>query len=125
MLNATPINMIGCMNEEEAPEKPILFVRKPETVEQTVRRLALDTKNIKWSKHARQRMDERSITDKHVVDVLRRGCQKGETEGGDNPGEWKIKMTYQVKGRREVGVVVITVRNAHLLVKTVEWEDLR
>jgi hypothetical protein len=64
------------MAEEEAPKKPIVFARKPETIEQTVRRLALDTKNIKWSWHARQRMSERSITDKYVLDVLRRGSQE-------------------------------------------------
>jgi hypothetical protein len=33
-------------------------------------------------------------------------------------------MVRAVKGRREVGVVVLTVRNEYLLVKTVEWEDL-
>jgi Domain of unknown function (DUF4258) len=113
------------MADEEAPPKPILFVPRPETVEQMVRRLAADTSNIKWSKHALTRMHERGITDKVAIDVLRRGSQKGATEGGDNPGEWKVKMTYQGKGRRDVGVVVITVRNARLFVKTVEWEDLR
>ena len=33
-------------------------------------------------------------------------------------------MPRAVKGRREVGVVVVTVKGTHLLVKTVEWEDL-
>src|SRR5262245_23547249 len=113
------------MEEKKAPSEPIPFAPRPETVEQMVRRLAADTNNIKWSKHALARMSERGITEKQAVDVLRRGFQKGATEGGDNPGEWKVKMTYQIKGRREVGVVVITVRNARLFVKTVEWEDLR
>jgi hypothetical protein len=119
--------MIGVMSEEdEAPSPNVAgFAPRPETIQEMVRRLARDTKNIKWSRHALQRMDERGITDKYAVDVLRHGSQKGAAEGGDNPGEWKVKMTCQMKGRREVGVVVITVRNARLFVKTVEWEDLR
>jgi hypothetical protein len=105
------------MEEENAPPSaPIQFVRRPETVEQTVRRLAADTGNIKWSRHALKRMQERGITDKMAVDVLRHGSHQGAAEGGDSPGEWKVKMTYQTKGRREVGVVVITVRNARLFV---------
>ena len=103
----------------------VLLAPRPNTMRDIVRRLAQDTKNVKWSKHALERMDERDITDKYVIDALRYGSQKGATERGNNAGEWKLKMVFQVKGRREVGVVVIMVRNARLFVKTVEWEDLR
>jgi len=34
-------------------------------------------------------------------------------------------MVKEVKGRREAGVVVLTIRNERLLVKTVEWEDVK
>jgi hypothetical protein len=34
-------------------------------------------------------------------------------------------MVWQINGPREVGVVVLTIeKNARLLVKTVEWEDV-
>jgi hypothetical protein len=112
------------MSEDEAPKRAIVFVPRPETVEARVRRLAAKTVNIKWSNHALARMNERGISDKFAVDALRNGSQRGPAEGGSNIGEWKIKMVYQTRGRREVGVVVITVRDAYLLVKTVEWEDL-
>lgn len=95
------------------------------TVESMVRRLAQDTDNIAWSDHAMNRMIQRNISDVVAVDVLRKGAAVGDVEAGQNPGEWKIKMTHPVKGRREVGVVVLTVRNARLFVKTVEWEDLK
>ncbi len=34
-------------------------------------------------------------------------------------------MVRAVRGRREVGVVVVTLRNEKIFVKTVEWEDVR
>jgi len=112
------------MTEASDPKKAPVQLLRPETIRDLVHRLALDTANIGWSTHAIDRMPERGITDKMVVDVLRRGAPKGAIEGGKNPGEWKVKMVWQMKGRREVGVVVVTVRNARLFVKTVEWEDL-
>jgi hypothetical protein len=105
-------------------QKPLVFVPSVKTIAELVNRLAADTNNIGWSDHAFKRMAERGITDVIAVDVLRLGYPNGDIEPGKNPGEWKIKMVRPVKGRREVGVVVLTVRNARLLVKTVEWEDL-
>jgi hypothetical protein len=104
--------------------KAVAFRMRPEPIRDLVRRLAADSENVKWSTHAQERMVERGITDKTVMDVLRLGEPKGEIEAGANPGEWKVKMVRTVKGRREVGVVVLTVRSEHLLIKTVEWEDL-
>src|SRR5689334_15079494 len=95
------------------------------SIEVMVHQLAQSTDNISWSDHALERMEEREISDVVAVDVLRYGTSKGAIEPGKNPGEWKVKMTMPVKGRREVGVVVLTVRNARLYVKTVEWEDLK
>ncbi len=71
-----------------------------------------------------ERMDERGITDHIAVEVLRTGWPKGIIEPGSHPGEWKVKMVKEVRGRREVGVVVITIRSERLFVKTVEWEDV-
>ena len=58
-----------------------------------------------------------------MLDVLRHGEIKGDIEPGQRPGEWKVKLIREAKGRREAGVVVLVVRNARLFVKTVEWED--
>jgi hypothetical protein len=128
--------MIGVMSDEDAAPKPsvrvpisapantVEFKPRHEAIRELVRKLAANTSNIKWSNHALERMSERGITDKFALEAMRQGMPKGDVEAGQNPGEWKIKMTHRPKGRREVGVVVITVRNARLLVKTVEWEDL-
>jgi hypothetical protein len=114
-------------NPEEANIVPLPIpapVPTARTIEAMVRKLAEKTDNIAWSDHALKRMYERDIPDVVAVEVLRSGIAKGEIESGKNAGEWKVKMTKPVKGRREVGVVVLTVRSARLFVKTVEWEDL-
>lgn len=106
-------------------KKLVFFVPKPAAIRDMVRRLAQDTANIKWSTHALDRMEERGITDRVAVEVLRRGEIRGDIAPGKSRGEWKLKMVREVKGRREAGVVVIMVRNSTLFVKTVEWEDSR
>jgi hypothetical protein len=113
------------MSEDQPPPATVAFRVRPETIRDLIHKLALNTKNIKWSRHAEDRMYERGISDKFAVDVMRYGSPKGEIEPGRSRGEWKVKMVYRVKGQREVGVVVITVREACLYVKTVEWEDMK
>lgn len=115
--------MIGVMPQAKDTSRAVQFELRPETFRDLVRRLAADTANIKWSQHALDRMDERGITDKTVLDVLRLGDVRGSLEAGRSAGEWKGKMVRQVNGRREVGAIVVTVRNARLFLKTVEWED--
>jgi hypothetical protein len=115
--------LIGVMPEARTP-RTAEFRPRPETIREMVTRLALDTKNIAWSVHAFERMHERGITDHVAVEVLRKGWPKGPIEPGDKPGEWKVKMVREVRGRREVGVVVITISDRRLFVKTAEWEDV-
>jgi hypothetical protein len=138
--------MIGVMSDDDSTPKPpplpaialssaarpfpvvatntVEFRPRPETFRNLVQRLAADTVKIGWAKHAHERMAQRGISDKFALDALRFGVVKGAIDAGANPGEWKGKMTHRAKGRREVGVVVITVRHQRLFVKTVEWEDL-
>lgn len=119
--------MIGIMTKSPKPVGlglPVPIVPRLSQLGEMVRRLAADSDNIKWSDHAFVRMDERGITDVVALDVMRLGEPNGPVEAGVNADEWKIKMTRAIKGRREVGVVVVTVKSTHLLVKTVEWEDL-
>jgi hypothetical protein len=101
------------------------FAPRPEELLERIRRVAKESKNVGFSTHAEDRMDERGITDLDVLRVLRSGDIKGEVEAGRSEGEWKAKVTAPIKGRREVGVVVLVIHNRKLRVKTVEWEDLR
>ena len=96
---------------------------RPDQALRIIQELAVDTANIAWSRHARERMAERDITDRVALDVLRKGYVKGDVDPGDSAGEWKVKVCREVKGRRQVGVVVVFVRAKRIFVKTVEWED--
>jgi hypothetical protein len=112
------------MPDAKEPRKAEVVRFRPESIRDTIYRLALSTSNIAWSRHALERMTERGITDRMAVEVLRLGSIKGPIEGGKHEGEWKAKLAWQMRGRREIGVVVVLVRNSRLFVKTVEWEDL-
>lgn len=106
------------------------FRPKPSVLEALVRKIAIDSRNVRWraqsyETHTESRMDWRDITDDMMFEVLRTGYLKGGVEPGKYPGEWKLKMCKELKGRREVGVVTILIRQATLFIKTVEWEDLR
>jgi hypothetical protein len=106
------------------PSDPVAFRPSPQKAAEIVRRLAADSRNVAWSIHALERMLERDITDEMALAVLRNGYVAGEVMPGQNAGEWKVKMTKEIKGRRHVGVVTLLIRGQRLLVKTAEWEDV-
>jgi len=92
--------------------------------EQQIKSIAANSGNIKWSRHALTRMDERGIDDVDILRTLRSGMIAGDPEATQDPG-WKCKMVKRIRGSREVGVVTIIIRGARLLIKTVEWEDVK
>lgn len=57
-----------------------------------------------------------------ILRVLRTGIVKDEPEQTEFK-EWKCKVTGNIRGSREVGVITIILRNGGLFIKTVEWED--
>jgi hypothetical protein len=88
-----------------------------------IRRWAREPASLLLSIHARERMDERGISELDVLRALSRGCLDGGVLEVDQ-GEWKCKMTLRIRGERVAAVVVLILREASmLLVKTVEWED--
>lgn len=113
------------MSDDPSSNRVARLVPRASDFEIRVHRLAADSRNIKLTMHARERMRERDISIRTVFTVLREGSVCGEIEFGNNPGEFKAKLTLNVKGRREVGVVVLTINGDLVVVKTVEWEDMR
>jgi hypothetical protein len=83
---------------------------------------AVKTENVIFGDHASERMEERGITDAQIYEVLRKGHVIDPPERTQF-GEWKCKMTRQLRGGREIGVVAIILSSAKLFLKTVEWED--
>jgi hypothetical protein len=59
-------------------------------------------------------MAERNITDRMALEVMRKGYVKGTIEAGEHADEWVVKLVEQMKGQREVGVVVSVVGGAKL-----------
>jgi hypothetical protein len=92
--------------------------------EKAIRKSAQDADNVILGKHAMERMSEREIFTADVLRILRTGWVDGEPEHTDS-GEWKCKITLDIKRGRTAGVVTIIMHNDMLFVKTVEWEDIR
>jgi hypothetical protein len=90
-----------------------------------VKEIAIDSAKVMFSNHSLDRMEERGITTLDVSRVLKTGDIKGDIIAGKNKGEWKCKITKQMKGNREVGVVTVVKNADRLFIKTVEWEDLK
>ena len=89
-----------------------------------IARIAHADRSVYFGRHARERMEERSITRQDAIRVLRMGEIEGEIEGGQKPEEWKCKVIGRVKGSREIGVVTVVAGGESIFIITVEWEDL-
>lgn len=88
-----------------------------------VRIIAGDSAKVGFSKHARERLSLRGISNIEAIRVLRLGDIKGKVTPGNQSGEWRCKVTAPLRGSREIGVVTIVCHESTLFVKTVEWED--
>jgi hypothetical protein len=88
-----------------------------------IRALAKETKNIALSRHAEDRMWERDISAMEVFEVLRLGMIDGAPWVEPESAEQACKVVLRKKGSRTIGVVTIILAADGLLVKTVEWED--
>jgi hypothetical protein len=136
LMGREPINMIGVMADENDPPKPALHVEvwkptlppavyapRPEKLLAIIRFLAPHSERVIFSRHARERMEEREITDLDAIRALRLGHIKGEIRPGKKVGEWVCKVAYQIRGARQIGVVTIVIQSQTLWINTVEWED--
>jgi hypothetical protein len=111
------------MRRQKSADAVVPFRPKPSFILNMVRKSAADSQNVSFGTHARERLEERGITDREAIKVLRTGELKGDIEPGNERGEWKCKIVAPIKGSREVGVVTVVLVDGHLFVKTVEWED--
>ena len=108
------------MRPHPLPDRP-----RPELLVRRIHHLATDSGNVILSKHAMERMAERDIADIEVFRILRDGIL-AEEPTQTTRGEWKLKLVKRLRGNRDAGVVTIILHgDRKLLVKTVEWEDLK
>ena len=88
-----------------------------------IRFLATESDRIDWAEHAHERMEERDITVRDALRVLRNGDIEGAITPGRSQGKWQCKVVFPIKGSREAGVATVVIEGERLFVKTVEWED--
>lgn len=91
-----------------------------------IRQIAADSSCVIWTKHVRERMEQRGIDAVDVLHILKSGTVEGVPEDGANAGELKVKLIKRLSSGREAGVVVVLV-SEHTRIKlvTTEWEDLK
>ena len=87
--------------------------------------LAKDAKNIKYTKHARERLGDRDFSIRDVEKVLCNGIIIEEPREGKK-GDWSYLIQYWGLERtaRDVGCATIILKDNKLLVKTIEYIDL-
>jgi hypothetical protein len=109
----------------QEPAKVLYLRPRPEVLLQTIRRLSAAGK-VSYVDHSLlERMPERGFDVLDVKHVLKKGRIVGEIERGAKTGEWKAKVVGWLDGTtRNMGVVVVVVREQRLLIVTTEWEDL-
>lgn len=88
-----------------------------------IRLLAALSRNIRFTEHAFDRMEERGITTLDTLRALRAGRIEGEIAAGRRAGEWICKVVERQPKARALGVVTVVVEDRMLRVVTVEWED--
>ena len=81
-----------------------------------IRGLAENSFNIRWSQHARDRMDERGITSREALETIRGGEIFGKIVPDDD--EWKVTLKRRRAGR-VVQVVLAVSDGGDLTVVTV------
>ncbi len=107
----------------ERKDRRIIPLRlRAERAQEIIREIARDTSKVILSDHAKERMEEREISDIEVYRVLQTGHVMAEPTRTENK-EWKCKVVKRLKGSREAGVVTIILANGMLFAVTVEWED--
>lgn len=90
-----------------------------------VRALSMDTSNLRWSSHIRERMIERGIDSEDVLRILRNGDVESPPVEGQYSGEWRVKLTRKLSNGRVAGVVTVIINDRTLRLVTTEWEDYR
>ncbi len=105
--------------------RPINWAKlRMDEAERIIRERAVITANVIFGVHAFERIDERSITQLEVYNILRMGHVEGAAQKNIE-GEWEVVVVKRMPGSREAGVITIIFQDRdNLFVKTVQWMDV-
>lgn len=83
------------------------------------------TENVIFTDHAWDRIEERDITREDVFRILRSGrCV--EAPQRNEKGHWQVIVSKRLQGSREAGAVTIILEDSEkLIIRTVQWMDVR
>jgi Domain of unknown function (DUF4258) len=95
-----------------------------EDAQKRVREIAWESKQVIWTDHALERMQERGFTLPEVLTSLR-GGYVDEPPTEEAYREWKCKVTKNFRGRTVGVITVVLDQQGQLVIVTVEWEDIR
>jgi hypothetical protein len=95
-----------------------------ESAQKRVRQIAWESGDVIFTHHAEERMKDRGISVPEVLEILR-GGYIDDPPRLEVEGEWKCKVTANLRGRTAGVVTVILDEEGQLIIVTVEWEDYR
>lgn len=98
------------------PPRGKLHSNDAEKIIRTIKR-----KNVIFSIHAFERMEEREILKEDVHWILENGY--ADTPNLNNNGEWEVIMERKLRGERKAGIVTVILSEKKLFIKTVLWRD--
>jgi hypothetical protein len=80
---------------------------------------------LRWTKHARERLRQRGLVIGDVLHILRYGYVFDEAEPASSPGHMKYRMECKTpnSGGRTVAIVVIPSASNWIKLVTVMWKD--
>jgi hypothetical protein len=106
--------------------RPINWARlRQDEAELIVRSRASDSDNMIFTYHAWDRGDEREFTREDVFQMLQTGHCHGAPERNEE-GDWQVVMVARIAGNRDAGAVTVILEGeTKLVIRTVQWMDLR
>lgn len=89
-------------------------------------RIASDSHaKVIFTHHTWERVSEREITRGDVYRILEEGSCHGQPVKSEH-GHWQVTMTKRILGNREAGAVTIIIQEKEeLIIRTVQWMDVR
>jgi|ERR1700691_5469325 uncharacterized protein DUF4258 len=100
------------------------IVLSADDAQERIRDISWESGSVIFTRHAEERMEQRDISRPQVLEALRSGyVDDPPTE--EFAGEWKCKVTSNLRGRTIGVVTVIVEARSQLIIVTVEWEDFK
>ena len=98
---------------------------RTDEAEKIIREWAKDSNRVILTDHTWDRVPEREITREDISEILLKG-QCREDPFRNEYGNWQVLVSKRLSGSREAGAVTVILEDdERLVIRTVEWVDLR